>query len=103
MLSRQLADAAHYPAIDLTGSISRLMSNLMTPVQQEMANRLRRLWTLYQENKDLIQVGAYEVGSNSELDMAIRLRPQIEALLQQSSDAAVTMRQSQQMLAELME
>jgi flagellum-specific ATP synthase len=68
-----------------------------------MANRLRRLWTLYQENKDLIQVGAYEVGSNSELDMAIRLRPQIEALLQQSSDAAVTMRQSQQMLAELME
>ena len=72
MLSRQLADAAHYPAIDLTGSISRLMSNLMTPVQQEMANRLRRLWTLYQENKDLIQVGAYEVGSNSELDMAIR-------------------------------
>ena len=103
MLSRQLADAAHYPAIDLTGSISRLMSNLMTPVQQEMANRLRRLWTLYQENKDLVQVGAYEVGSNSELDMAIRLRPQIEALLQQSSDAAVTMRQSQQMLAELME
>ncbi len=103
MLSRQLADAAHYPAIDLTGSISRLMSNLMTPAQQEIANRLRRLWTLYQDNKDLIQVGAYEAGSNSELDMAIRLRPQIEALLQQSSDVAVTMRQSQQMLAELME
>ncbi|HAZ80449.1 MAG TPA: flagellum-specific ATP synthase FliI [Porticoccaceae bacterium] len=103
MLSRQLADAAHYPAIDLAGSISRLMSNLLTPEQQTIANRLRRLWTLYQQNKDLIQVGAYEPGSNSELDSAINLRPQIEALLQQSSDVAVTMRQSQQLLQQLME
>ncbi|MDG1475392.1 MAG: FliI/YscN family ATPase, partial [Porticoccaceae bacterium] len=103
MLSRQLADAAHYPAIDLAGSISRLMSSLLTSEQQTIANRLRRLWTLYQQNKDLIQVGAYEPGSNSELDSAINLRPQIEALLQQSSDVAVTMRQSQQLLQQLME
>ena len=103
MLSRQLADAAHYPAIDLAGSISRLMNNLLTSDQQIKANRLRRLWTLYQQNKDLIQVGAYESGSNSELDAAISLREQIESLLKQDSHVAVTMRQSQQLLEQLME
>jgi flagellum-specific ATP synthase len=103
MLSRQLADAAHYPAIDLAGSISRLMNSLLTPEQQVTANRLRRLWTLYQQNKDLIQVGAYEAGSNSELDAAIQLREQIESLLKQDSHVAVTMRQSQHLLEQLME
>ena len=62
MLSRELADAAFYPAIDLTGSVSRLMNQLMAPDQLEKANNFRRLWALYQQNKDLIQVGAYEHG-----------------------------------------
>jgi hypothetical protein len=60
MLSRKLADAAHYPAIDLNGSISRVMQVLLTPADLKMANRFRRLWSLYQQNQDLIQVGAYE-------------------------------------------
>jgi flagellum-specific ATP synthase len=75
MLSRKLADAAHYPAIDLTGSISRLMQSLLGPDDLKMSNRLRRMWTLYQQNLDLIQVGAYERGSNPELDEELaRLR-----------------------------
>ncbi len=83
MLSRKLADAAHYPAIDLNGSISRVMQNLLSPIDLKRANRFRRLWSIYQQNQDLIQVGAYEAGSNPELDAAIRLRPVMEQFLQQ--------------------
>ncbi len=50
MLSRKLADAAHYPAIELTGSISRLMQTLLSPEDLKGANRFRRLWSLYQQN-----------------------------------------------------
>ena len=85
MLSRELADAAFYPAIDLTGSVSRLMNQLMAPDQLEKANNFRRLWALYQQNKDLIQVGAYEHGVNPELDEAIKKRPLFEAFMQQDA------------------
>ena len=64
VLSRALADAAHYPAIDLAGSISRLMPALADIDDLNSANMFRRLWTLYQQNIDLIQVGAYEMGTN---------------------------------------
>jgi flagellum-specific ATP synthase len=101
MLSRQLADAAHYPAIDLAGSISRVMTNLVSPALLNAANRFRRLWTLYQQNQDLIQVGAYEAGTNADLDEAIRLRPGMEALLQQSSDDSVSIEDSHKMLQQL--
>ena len=83
MLSRKLADAAHYPAIDLTGSISRIMQSLLDPNDLKQANRFRRMWTLYQQNLDLIQVGAYERGTNPELDDAIRLHERMVAFLQQ--------------------
>jgi len=83
MLSRALADAAHYPAIDLTGSVSRVAQNILPPEQLRIANRFRRLWTLYQQNADLIQVGAYQPGTNPELDEAIRMRPQLEQFLRQ--------------------
>jgi flagellum-specific ATP synthase len=83
MLSRKLADAAHYPAIDLTGSISRIMQSLLESNDLKQANRFRRMWTLYQQNLDLIQVGAYERGTNPELDDAIRLHDRMVAFLQQ--------------------
>jgi flagellum-specific ATP synthase len=83
MLSRKLADAAHYPAIDLNGSISRVMQSLLSPEDLKLANKFRRLWSLYQQNVDLIQVGAYETGSNPTLDEAIRLRQSMENYLRQ--------------------
>lgn len=89
MLSRQLADAAHYPAIDLNGSISRLMQSLLEPDVLKTANRFRRLWSLYQQNRDLIQVGAYVAGTNPELDQAIRMRPALEAFLRQDMHEGV--------------
>ena len=101
MLSRELADAAHYPAIDLAGSISRVMASLVSPEQLHSANRFRRLWTLYQQNQDLIQVGAYEPGTNPDLDEAIKIRAGMEALLQQLSNESVALSDSQIFLNQL--
>jgi flagellum-specific ATP synthase len=101
MLSRELADAAHYPAIDLAGSISRVMATLVSPEQLHSANRFRRLWTLYQQNQDLIQVGAYEPGTNPDLDEAIKIRAGMEALLQQLSNESVALSDSQIFLNQL--
>ena len=83
MLSRRLADQAHYPAIDLNGSISRVMQALVSPEELKQSNKLRRLWSIYQQNADLVQVGAYEAGSNPELDEAIRVREQMVDFLRQ--------------------
>ncbi len=103
MLSRRLADQAHYPAIDLNGSISRVMQTLVSPDELKQANKFRRLWSVYQQNADLVQVGAYESGTNPELDEAIRLREQMVAFLRQDMDLgedyAVTRHQLQQLLA----
>ena len=104
MLSRKLADSAHYPAIDLTGSISRLMQTLLSSEDLKLSNKLRRLWSLYQQNVDLIQVGAYENGSNPELDEAIRLNDRIVNFLRQdmhiSEDYDVTRAQLRALLTQ---
>lgn len=91
VLSRALADAAHYPAIDLAGSISRLMPTIADTDDFNAANTFRRLWTLYQQNIDLIQVGAYEMGTNPDLDRAIALRTVMEEFLRQPMDELVTL------------
>jgi flagellum-specific ATP synthase len=102
MLSRRLADQAHYPAIDLNGSISRVMQTLVSPEELKMSNKLRRLWAVYEQNADLVQVGAYEAGTNPELDDAIRLRSQMVTFLQQDmhlgEDYQVTRDQLKQLL-----
>ena len=94
VLSRSLADSAHYPAIDLAGSISRLMPIIVEGQSLSFANRFRRLWTLYQQNQDLIQVGAYSAGSNKDIDEAIELRPQMEEFLQQPMEELSRMDES---------
>ena len=63
--------------------------------------RFRRLWTLFQQNQDLIQVGAYEPGTNLDLDEAIRIRPAMESLLQQLGDECVSLSDSQELLIQL--
>jgi flagellum-specific ATP synthase len=101
MLARKLADAAHYPAIDLNGSISRVMQNLVPPEDLKLANRVRRLWSLYQQNQDLISVGAYEAGSSAEIDLAIALRPQLEAFLRQDMHEGVDYQRTRDGIREL--
>ena len=82
-LSRDLADEGHFPAIDLQGSVSRLMQVLQTKEYLAFATRFRKLWSVYQQNRDLVPVGAYEPGTNPELDMALRLKDQISKFLVQ--------------------
>jgi flagellum-specific ATP synthase len=102
MLSRALADAAHYPAIDLMGSISRVMQALVEPAGLKAANRFRRLWTLYQQNAELIQVGAYQAGSNPEIDEAIAKRAHMENFLRQDMHLGVDYVTTAREIAELM-
>jgi flagellum-specific ATP synthase len=103
MLSRRLADAAHYPAIDLAGSISRVMPLLVPPERLRRANLARRLWTLYQQNEDLITVGAYEAGSDPELDRAIAKREELARFLQQAMDTQTTLAEAEGALDAMME
>ena len=98
MLSRDLADAAFYPAIDLAGSVSRVMNQLVTPDVLARANQFRRLWTLYQQNRDLISVGAYEQGTNPELDQAIQKRPQLEQFMRQDESERFDFQQTTTLL-----
>ncbi len=90
-LSRKIAEMNHYPAIDVLGSISRLFPEITTEEHQQAAFRMRKLMALYRENKDLIDVGMYNAGSNPKLDIAIELMPQINAFLQQRISDSVTM------------
>ena len=101
-LSRKVAEANHYPAIDVLGSISRLMSAIASPEHKEAAGKLRTLLSLYRENKDLIDVGMYQPGSNPKLDTAIEMMPQINAFLQQRVSDSVTMESTIQTLVDMM-
>ncbi|HBF36637.1 MAG TPA: EscN/YscN/HrcN family type III secretion system ATPase [Firmicutes bacterium] len=73
VLSRDLAHLNHYPAIDVLASVSRLMTELITPEHQSAAGKLRSLMATYQNNEDLINIGAYVSGSNQQIDAAIRM------------------------------
>ena len=90
-LSRKVAEMNHYPAIDVLGSISRLFTEIVTEEHKQAAYKMRKLMALYRENKDLIDVGMYNAGSNPKLDIAIELMPQINAFLQQRVSDSVTM------------
>ena len=83
VLSRQLAESGHYPAIDIEASISRAMTGLISPEYFEQVRGFKQLYSRYQRSRDLISVGAYSPGSDSLLDRAILLHPQLEAFLQQ--------------------
>jgi flagellum-specific ATP synthase len=83
VLSRSLAEAGHYPAIDIEASISRAMTSLIEPAQFEMVRRFKQTLSRYQRNRDLISVGAYSPGHDAQLDEAIALYPRLEAFLQQ--------------------
>ncbi len=102
VLSRELAEAGHYPAIDVERSISRVMGNVATREQAEAARRARSLLAKLSKARDLIQLGAYQSGNDPELDLALQLQPQLVALLQQDMHDRAPLAQSQAMLAKLM-
>jgi len=101
VLSRRLANQGHYPAIDLTQSISRLMNDLVDQQHLEAARQLVRLLGVYGEVEDLVNIGAYAAGSNPEADLAITMREQILSFLRQDIEEPVLFAQAQNDLAQL--
>lgn len=94
VLSRALAESGHFPAIDIEASVSRVMPDIADPNHLKLARELRRLYSLYQQNKDLISVGAYQPGSDLRIDHAIAKHPAIVDFLQQDMDTPVSIEQS---------
>jgi len=83
VLSRQLATRAHYPAIDLLESVSRLMPDIVSPDHLRAAHTLKALLSTYRDSEDLITVGAYQPGTNPKLDRAIAMYDKLMAFLRQ--------------------
>lgn len=101
VLSRRLAEAGHYPAIDIEASISRAMTDIVSIEHRNAANAFKRIYSTYQRNRDLINIGAYEPGSDPNIDMAIRAMPSLDAYLQQKIEEGVNLEDSIQGLMQL--
>lgn len=93
-LSRDLATANHFPAIDVLESVSRLMHDLASPSHYDLAGKARNAMALYRRNRDLIQVGAYVPGTNQTLDHAILVQESLNAFLRQTIGASSTFEES---------
>ncbi len=83
VLSRELASQAHYPAVDVLESVSRVMNSVAAPEQIQMAQEMRKLLAAYKKAEDMINIGAYQTGSNPTIDRAIEKREALEDLLTQ--------------------
>jgi type III secretion system H+-transporting two-sector ATPase len=85
ILSRDLSARAHYPAIDVLRSASRVVTAIATPEHQKAANKIRELAAVYERNRDLFLLGAYKRGSDARVDEAMDRWPRIEAFLKQGT------------------
>ena len=101
VLSRELAESGHYPAIDIERSISRVMNNVVPREHVAAARQLRKLLSKLSKARDLIQLGAYVPGHDAELDAAVRSQPAMLALLQQDTHVRATLDDSVAMLRQI--
>jgi flagellum-specific ATP synthase len=102
VLSRELAEAGHYPAIDVERSISRVMTAVAPREHLQAARRLRQLLARVNKAKDLVQLGAYQPGHDAELDLAMRLQAPMNALLQQDMHEGADLNDCREQLIALM-
>jgi flagellum-specific ATP synthase len=94
VLSRSLAEAGHFPAIDVEQSASRVMHNVVSREHSEMARRFRAISSRYEKGRDLVQIGAYVGGSDPALDEAIKLHDAMAKFLQQDMFESATLEAS---------
>jgi flagellum-specific ATP synthase len=102
VLSRALANSNHYPAIDVSASISRLMTDIVSPEHRDLAGRIRNIMGVYEKNADLVSIGAYKPGTNRKLDYALSRIDEINKFLMQSVDEKVTYEQSLAQMREIL-
>ena len=98
ILSRKIAAQNHYPAIDILQSVSRLMSEISDEAHKDAAGKLRNLLSLYNNNSDLISIGAYKHGTNPALDEAIRKIDRINEFLMQRVDDSYSLDETVELL-----
>jgi flagellum-specific ATP synthase len=101
VLSRDLAEAGHYPAIDIEASISRVMPAVVSREHMRSAQRFRQVYSAYRQQRDLISVGAYQKGSDPRIDEAILLWPKLSSFLQQETDVSVSLAEAEARLDEV--
>jgi flagellum-specific ATP synthase len=94
VLSRQLAERGVYPAIDLGPSVSRVMTDITGSDHQQAARILRRHLATFEENRDLVLMGAYRTGTDAALDLAIACHPAIMDYIRQDADAVVPLEEA---------
>lgn len=98
VLNRNLAHKGHFPAIDILASVSRVMKEIVPPEHQEAAQFLNQLLSVYKDSEDLINIGAYQRGSNPEIDMSLKYIQAINDFTRQKVDEKVTYLQVQERL-----
>jgi flagellum-specific ATP synthase len=102
-LSRQFADAGIYPAVDIEASVSRAMPQITTDEHQHLISRFRHIYSVYQDHRDLIAVGAYQKGTDSRVDEAIERWPAMMEFVRQHQDERVDVNSSINRLRQLVE
>ena len=102
VLSRDLADSGHYPAIDIEKSISRVMPQVVSEAHMQQARVLKQVYSMYQQNKDMITLGAYQKGTDPMLDQAINMMPRVNQFLQQGMKDVISYDDGLQGLAQLL-
>lgn len=102
ILDRKLAEQGQYPAINILQSVSRLMNQIVTNDHLQVAQNIRQLLATYEENRELIQIGAYKQGSNQLIDQSIAYYPKIQQFLYQDIDEYHTAEQSIEQLKSLL-
>jgi flagellum-specific ATP synthase len=100
-LNRALANQGHFPAVDVLQSISRVSDDVSDADQRRCARRVLSLVHTYQTIEDMVNIGAYVPGANSEYDLAVQARPRILQFLRQGSNEPCTLEQSKRQLADL--
>ncbi|MEE3422371.1 MAG: flagellar protein export ATPase FliI [Succinimonas sp.] len=94
VLSRALADSGHYPAIDVEKSISRVMPMVTSEEHMNMARAVKQCYSLYEQNRYLISIGAYQAGADPRIDRAIKMKPYIDSFLQQKMKEVIPYKDS---------
>jgi len=103
VLSRRLAEGGHYPAIDIEASISRAMNEIVDKAQLQAVRRFRQLYSAYEANRDLINVGAYTKGSDAQIDEAIVFHPRLQQFLRQDMNEPVVLAESLRSMKEIVQ
>ncbi|WP_217510773.1 flagellar protein export ATPase FliI [Vibrio metschnikovii] len=89
VLSREMADAGHYPAIDVEKSVSRVMPQITTDEHMLMSRAVRQILSICRKNQDLVSIGAYKPGTDKAIDSAFTLKPRLDQYLQQEMKESV--------------